>query len=470
MDRFEGFTDIVTADLVYFEKLLHDRFVEEVFEKTGNYNIYDLIESAQEDSGSLADFVTSKLDTIYDQFCDDFLEAVKYAKENNTPNKSLIVNGMTQRNLSTNVYSFVEKNGVSLKDVLKRRYVETFMKKTKLSAFLTQDDLEESSKKSKEGIAAANETNPSANINNNVRFLLSSLYQYEFGDKKVLNEFSNRIKEYELVDAEKAEKTLRAILTNLVPHYYKFNGEEKLHSLREVMLMVLDAKANDPKFHWIYDLILKLKLDKPVLSLSENEHELQLSFINAFKKAEHVPLNYVASEHGVKFRNAIVEGNVLNIISNWKSLLLKKGIQNADGEVVIPIPSERDIEKPWVYFTEKLGLDFGQYTNEKNAQLYQLLDDLYTNLHYNSYDPVTHVSVKHIFSTNRYLIPLELVAKRKAEENSMYEKSFTNYDGKQQYSVTNPTALSDFFNIMNNVESIEHLLLSISSFDSKWKN
>lgn len=460
-DRFSGFTDIVTADLVYFEKLLHDRFVEEVFEKTGNYNIYDLIESAQEDSGSIANFVSSKLDTIYDQFCNDFLEAVKYAKENNTPNKSLIVNGMTEKNVSTGSYSFVEKNGLSLKDVLKRRYVETFMKKTKLSAFLTQDDLEESNKKSKEGITAANETNPSANINNNVRFLLSSLYQYEFGDKKVLNEFSNGIKEYELVDAEKAEKTLRALLTNLVPHYYKFNGEEKVHSLREVMLMTLRSKAKDPKFHWIHDLISKLKLDKPVLSLSENEHELQLSFINAFKKAEHIPLNYVASEHGVKFRNAIVEGNVLNIISNWKSLLLKKGSQNAEGEVVIPVPSEKDIEKPWVYFTEKLGLDFGQYTNEKNAQLHQLLDDLYTNLHYSSYDPVTYVSVKHIFSTNRYLIPLELVAKRKAEENSMYEKSFTNYDGKQQYSVTNPTALSDFFNIMNNVESIEHLLLSI---------
>lgn len=457
-DRFETSSLINYADVARFESLLHDRFITDVLEENDRFNIFALLEDAESSKEKLSSFLNKKLSKIIDVFAQDYLDNIK-------KNPRLINSLISYSNIKDpSTYDFIKNKvtGKSVLEELRQRYVDNFIKTSKLSEFLNIEEFEETEKDSKEGIVAANEINPSANVNNVVRFLLGNLYYLDNLGRKVYHEddvFGDMIM-YKKIHPNKAQKELRDLLANTVD--YVSNGRHI--SFKEVVTKKLEKAADlHPNNSWMVDLVNKLKLNTDPSLLSEDDFKLQISFLNSFKKAEHVPVNMIVSENGLFLRNAILDSNAYSMKETWTAVLKKEAVQNDNinpqTNNPILLPPVTKYKKGYDFVTQYLKLDIGKPSQEKEVLCGKLQDILYNG--------ALEIDDFFMKKANSTWNDLSLLI---AKEGNMKEKSFRNHNNRQQFAVTNPTATSDVFNRANSVEYLNEFVQSNKPFlDEKGK-
>lgn len=374
-------------------------------------------------------------------------------------------------------FSFFDDNFEFKNDSLRKELLENatqvFLQKSKLDSFVSIDSLDEMEVSSKEGIVPTNEINPTSNVNNVTRFLLNNLKYYTANEAGVLqpavvNTYFGKTRDITLTINKKPDFTtiqtfLLNKLANVVP-YYK-DGQEV--ALFDAMMEKLSLYEN--KETWIKDL--KYKLGIGYSSLSDNIIKMRLAFVTSFKNAEYEPIVLRSSDNVVYMENPVYESSQTALLESWISNVQDKASLSSSvnitlnkdlnkGQVIFPKKGLTNKYEQRDYFKDILGIDIG---DPKEDEIIQALDTILSIIKFRQvviFDDLVKDYAQSSFRT---------LSKYIASKESSSSKSYKNSDGKAEFSIINPTFISDIINVYNSVDNYNDFLLSYPHFHNNFE-
>jgi hypothetical protein len=438
-------SDIDLNHVNIFNSILYDR----VMSNLGFSNIYDIIDNNIENDTTTKELIGSLLKEQGDSLLNELQKEFKSKK----------VKG----------FSFFDDNfefkTQELKKGLLENATQVFLQKSKLDEFVSIDNLDEMEVSSKEGIVPTNEINPTSNVNNVTRFLLNNLkYHYinEVGLLKpaVVNTYFGKNKDITLTIFKKPSfSVIQTFLLNKLANTVSYYKEGVEVSLFDAMMEKLTPFEN--KETWIKDL--KNKLGVGHSSLSDNIIKMRLAFVTSFKNAEYEPIVLRSSENAVYIENPVFESSQTSLLENWISTVQDKALYKSSINIVmdttlnkakvvypeINLTNEYQVQE---YFKDILGVDIGR--PKIGTDIYESVRTILSIIK-NRGSVVFDDLVKDIAGSS-----FRTLAKHIALKDSTSSKSYKNSDGKSEFSIINPTFISDIINVYNSVDNYNDFLLS----------
>ena len=337
------------------------------------------------------------------------------------------------------------------------------------------------------GIRDAITIDPRNMTSTNVMLLLASLPQTTVvKDKTVL--VKNDLNQPRLVNTDKVHTTLLNELSNVVSIIDK-DGKRK--NTLNLMFQKLDKKYKlqdnnyRENYGWLRNLKLRLKYENnlgeviPASFLSKEDLLLRVSFTKSFSNARFIPEKLIISDEGDIYNtNPLINVNEDRIRNEWANNL-KIAVQNkqtdlikidSSGRMMINRKSDDYIDlmetaknrssydlATALNALSSLGIEYNATLNELaqfkesiRQQTLQILDVMKSG----EIEDLADLFGKNIIGGRiKTLITFE--TKFNSEDNIL---SYNNAEGQQQFSVGQPSLLSNMINILNTVNSQEELI------------
>ena len=341
------------------------------------------------------------------------------------------------------------------------------------------------------GIRDAITIDPRTMTSTNVVLLLASLPQTTTVREKTTL-VKNDLNQPRLVSTDKVHTTLLNELSNVVSIIDK-DGVRK--NTLDLMFQKLDNKYKTTpnsyreSYGWLRNLKLRLKYETadgkliPVSDLSTEDILLRVAFTKSFSNARFFPEKLIVSEEGYIFNtNPLINKNEDRIRNEWSNNL-KIAVQNKQtnlvkidtgGRMIIDRSSEdysdlmdnlnviRKNDKviaPVLQALSALGIEYTASMNDLGRFLQSMREDTIQIL--DLIDKQVIDDVADLFGRNiaggriNSLVAIE--TRFNSEDNVL---SYNNAEGQQQFSVSQPSLLSNMINILNTVSSQEELVLT----------
>jgi hypothetical protein len=337
------------------------------------------------------------------------------------------------------------------------------------------------------GIRDAITIDPRNMTSTNVMLLLASLPQTTVVKGKTVL-VKNDLNQPRLVNTDKVHTTLLNELSNVVSIIDK-DGKRK--NTLNLMFQKLDKKYKQQdnnyreNYGWLRNLKLRLKYENnlgeviPASSLSKEDLLLRVSFTKSFSNARFIPEKLIISDEGDIYNtNPLINVNEDRIRNEWANNL-KIAVQNKQtdlvkidsaGRMMINRKSDDYIDlmetaknrssydlATALNALSSLGIEFNATLNELaqfedsiREQTLQILDVMKSG----EIEDIADLYGKNIVGGRiKTLITFE--TKFNSEDNIL---SYNNAEGQQQFSVGQPSLLSNMINILNTVNSQEELI------------
>jgi len=337
------------------------------------------------------------------------------------------------------------------------------------------------------GIRDAITIDPRSMTSTNVMLLIASLPQTSVVRGKTVL-VKNDLNQPRLVNSDRVHTTLLNELSNVVSVIDK-DGIRK--NTLDLMFQKLDKKYKTAdnnyreNYGWVRNLKLRLKYENnlgmkvPASTLNKEDVLLRVSFTKSFSNARFSPEKLIVSDEGYIYNtNPLININEERIRNEWANNL-KVAVQNKQtnlvkidsaGRMMINRKSDDYIE---LMDTAKnrssydlatalnalsvLGIEFNAslndlapFENSIREQTLQILDVMKSGEIEDVADLFGRTIVGGRINT---LIAIE--SKFNSEDNIL---SYNNAEGQQQFSVGQPSLLSNMINILNTVSSQEELV------------
>lgn len=337
------------------------------------------------------------------------------------------------------------------------------------------------------GIRDAITIDPRSMTSTNVMLLLASLPQTTVVKGKTVL-VKNDLNQPRLVNTDRVHTTLLNELSNVVSIIDK-NGNRK--NTLNLMFDKLDKKYKlqdnnyRENYGWLRNLKLRLKYENnlgeviPASSLSEEDLMLRVSFTKSFSNARFTPEKLIISDEGYIFNtNPLINVNEDRIRNEWANNL-KIAVQNkqtnlvkidSSGRMMINRKSDDYIDlmdtaknrssydlATALNALSSLGIEFNatlndlaQFENSIREQTLQILDVMKSG----EIEDIADLFGRNVVG-GRINTLIAIESKFNSEDNIL---SYNNAEGQQQFSVGQPSLLSNMINILNTVNSQEELI------------
>jgi hypothetical protein len=337
------------------------------------------------------------------------------------------------------------------------------------------------------GIRDAITIDPRSMTSTNVMLLLASLPQTTVVKGKTVL-VKNDLNQPRLVNTDRVHTTLLNELSNVVSILDK-DGVRK--NTLDLMMQKLDKKYKTAdnnyreNYGWVRNLKLRLKyennLGEKILATSLNEEDvmLRVSFTKSFSNARFSPEKLIVSDEGYIFNtNPLINVNEDRIRNEWANNL-KVAVQNkqtnlvkidSSGRMMINRKSDDYLElmddakarstydlATALNALSSLGIEFNatlnelaEFENSIREQTLQILDVMKSG----EIEDVADLFGRNVVG-GRINTLIAIESKFNSEDNIL---SYNNAEGQQQFSVGQPSLLSNMINILNTVNSQEELV------------
>jgi hypothetical protein len=337
------------------------------------------------------------------------------------------------------------------------------------------------------GIRDAITIDPRKMTSTNVMLLLASLPQTTVVKGKTIL-VKNDLNQPRLVNTDRVHTTLLNELSNVVSIVDK-NGIRK--NTLNLMFQKLDKKYRlqdnnyRENYGWLRNLKLRLKYENnlgeviPASSLSEEDLMLRVSFTKSFSNARFTPEKLIISDEGYIYNtNPLINVNDDRIRNEWANNL-KIAVQNKQTQIVKIDSSGRMMinRKSDDYLDlmdtarnrssydlatalnalSSLGIEFNatlndlaQFEQSIREQTLQILDVMKSG----EIEDIADLFGRNVVG-GRINTLIAIESKFNSEDNIL---SYNNAEGQQQFSVGQPSLLSNMINILNTVNSQEELI------------
>lgn len=339
------------------------------------------------------------------------------------------------------------------------------------------------------GIRDAITIDPRTSTSTNVVLLLASLPQtITVRDKTTL--VKNDLNQPRLVSTDRVHTTLLNELSNVVSIVDK-DGVRK--NTLDLMFQKLDDKYKTTptsyreSYGWLRNLKLRLKYENAqgekisVSDLSKEDILLRVAFTKSFSNARFSPEKLIISEDGYIYNtNPLINKNEDRIRDEWANNL-KIAVQNkqtnlvkidSTGRMIIDrnssdysdlMDSLKTIRRsdkvlaPVLQALSKLGIEYTASMNDLAKFLGGIRENTIQILELIEKEVIDDVA--DLFSRNiaggRINSLISIESRFNSEDNVL---SYNNAEGQQQFSVSQPSLLSNMINILNTVGSQEELI------------
>lgn len=275
-------------------------------------------------------------------------------------------------------------------------------------------------------------------------------------------------------------------LNGMVPVY---NNGQRVEAIDRMFSKLSDRFSEDgkykPGFEWIQKLRNRLKYDVPIENLTEDQIRLLIGFESSFSNNKNLPVKLIVGDNGTIYStDPVVVTNIAKTKEAWQSNLkahLRELKPNEDpinapiayidnkGRVAFNMKSEnfRSILYATVPLTElealrKLGIQFTRPDMDLiyDHEAIKVIEDSYSGITYafkqgliNTYDDLFGKQV--VNGPMNALLAIEL--NNTSEDNAL---SYQNAEGRQQYPITLPSALSNIVNSLKGVTNLKDFVLT----------
>lgn len=337
------------------------------------------------------------------------------------------------------------------------------------------------------GIRDAITIDPRSMTSTNVMLLLASLPQTTVTRGKTVL-IKNDLNQPRLVNTDRVHTTLLNELSNVVSIVDK-DGVRK--NTLDLMMQKLDKKYKTAdnnyreNYGWVRNLKLRLKYENnlgikiPASTLNKEDVLLRVSFTKSFSNARFSPEKLIVSDEGYIYNtNPLINVNEDRIRNEWANNL-KVAVQNKQTNLVkidnsgrmminrksddyIDLMDEAKARSTYDLATalnalSVLGIEFtadlnelAQFENSIREQTLQILDVMKSG----EIDDIADLFGRNVVG-GRINTLIAIESKYSSEDNIL---SYNNAEGQQQFSVGQPSLLSNMINILNTVNSQEELI------------
>jgi hypothetical protein len=337
------------------------------------------------------------------------------------------------------------------------------------------------------GIRDAITIDPRSMTSTNVMLLLASLPQTTVTRGKTVL-VKNDLNQPRLVNTDRVHTTLLNELSNVVSIVDK-DGVRK--NTLDLMMQKLDKKYKTAdnnyreNYGWVRNLKLRLKYENnlgikiPASTLNKEDVLLRVSFTKSFSNARFSPEKLIVSDEGYIYNtNPLINVNEDRIRNEWANNL-KVAVQNKQTNLVnidnsgrmminrksddyIDLMDEAKARSTYDLATalnalSVLGIEFtadlnelAQFENSIREQTLQILDVMKSG----EIDDIADLFGRNVVG-GRINTLIAIESKYSSEDNIL---SYNNAEGQQQFSVGQPSLLSNMINILNTVNSQEELI------------
>ena len=358
---------------------------------------------------------------------------------------------------------------------------------------VSDEDIEEKEESAKDplGIKESIYIDSRNLASSSIRLLLASLgdLQYKSDSSNEMINKVNGLKLPILVDYGRILNILLNELEGIVPVYK--NG--KYSNRLDLMFEKLDAKyktGNRYKdgFLWIAQLKNRLKYESfegqryNINSLNQSELKLLIAFEKSFSNNRNLPIKLIVNSEGVIYStDPIVSSNINRIREEWlnnaksqvngaSSLLTI----NNESQIIINTTKLKDLIESdkfedKINMLKQLGITLSVNTQELSSK---------GSKYYSTFNEAVE-SIKYVISNNKVKTFDDLFGKQVANgpmnklvEIEMNAKSedvslqYQNAAGRSEYSITLPSLISNVFNSLKGVETLEDFVLTNPQFGS----
>lgn len=337
------------------------------------------------------------------------------------------------------------------------------------------------------GIRDAITIDPRSMTSTNVMLLLASLPQTSVVRGKTVL-VKNDLNQPRLANTDRVHTTLLNELSNVVSIIDK-DGNRK--NTLDLMFQKLDSKYKTAdnnyreNYGWVRNLKLRLKFENnlgikiPASTLNKEDVLLRVSFTKSFSNARFLPEKLIVSDEGYIYNtNPLINVNEDRIRNEWSNNL-KVAVQNkqtnlvkidSSGRMMINRKSDDYIDlmdtaknrssydlATALNTLSSLGIEFNatlnelaQFENSIREQTLQILDVMKSG----EIDDIADLFGRNVVG-GRINTLIAIESKFSSEDNIL---SYNNAEGQQQFSVGQPSLLSNMINILNSVNSQEELI------------
>jgi hypothetical protein len=337
------------------------------------------------------------------------------------------------------------------------------------------------------GIRDAITIDPRSMTSTNVMLLLTSLPQTTVTRGKTVL-VKNDLNQPRLANTDRVHTTLLNELSNVVSIVDK-DGVRK--NTLDLMMEKLDKKYKTAdnnyreNYGWVRNLKLRLKYENnlgiktPASTLNKEDVLLRVSFTKSFSNARFSPEKLIVSDEGYIYNtNPLINVNEDRIRNEWANNL-KVAVQNKQTNLVkidssgrmminrksddyIDLMDEAKARSTYDLATALnalsiLGIEFtatlnelAQFENSIREQTLQILDVMKSG----EIDDIADLFGRNVVG-GRINTLIAIESKYSSEDNIL---SYNNAEGQQQFSVGQPSLLSNMINILNTVNSQEELI------------
>lgn len=349
------------------------------------------------------------------------------------------------------------------------------------------------------GIRDAIYVDPRNMTKSTVRLLIASLTADEY--KPSSNQVQIRKNGLGLPTLEDYGRKLNILLNELHGAVPVYRSGKRVEAL-DVMFQRLDDRFKNPEghyrqgFEWIQKLKTRLKYELngqrvPFEHLSDDEVRLLIGFESSFSNNKNLPYKLLVGESGVLTAvDPVVVTNAAKVKERWQNSLksgarlLKAGesLTNApvvfigtDGRVMFNRDSEHmkrllaaSTNQNKLDSLQKMGIMFSQTDKDilANPEAARSVAEAFNGISYafregliNSFDDLFNKQV--VNGPISQLLSIELQST--AEDNIL---SHQNAAGKQQFSITLPSALSNIINSLKAVDNLKDFVLTNPQYGS----
>lgn len=326
-----------------------------------------------------------------------------------------------------------------------------------------------------------------------VRLLVASLTADEY--KQNANQMQIKKNALGLPTLEDYGRKLNILLNTLHGTVPIYRDGKRVEVIDQMFEKLDKFRGSDGKykrgFEWLQKLKSRLKYGTPIENLNEDEVRLLIAFEASFSNNKNLPVKLLVGENNNIFSvDPVVVNNITKIKERWQnnikatSRMLKSGEDltkapisyiDGDGKIVFNLVSEH--MAPLLNATttvnkidalRKLGIQFTESNDAllANNDHVKLILDSYNRIGY-AFKEGLIINFDDLFGKQvvngpiNQLLSIEMGAT--AEDNSL---GHMNAEGKQQYSITLPSAISNILNTLKGVNNLKDFILSNPQYGS----